>query len=29
VAAGEVIRHMGARPKTDLKPLFQQAGLLD
>ena len=27
-AAAEVIRHIGPRPKTDLKQLFRQAGLL-
>jgi len=28
VAAGEVIRHFGARPETDLKALFRQDGLI-
>lgn len=28
VAAAEVISHFGARPETDLKPLFKAAGLL-
>ncbi|SFB08402.1 Sugar or nucleoside kinase, ribokinase family [Poseidonocella pacifica] len=29
VAAGEVIRHVGARPHTALLPLFRRAGLVD
>jgi sugar/nucleoside kinase (ribokinase family) len=27
IAASEVISHLGARPKTDLRPAFQRAGL--
>ena len=28
IAAGEVISHMGPRPKADVKALFRDAGLI-